>query len=860
MAEPDEDSASAYRPGQGGAGDDATVAVTAPRVAQALAESVIGDGSRIGGWRLLREIGSGGMGSVFLAEREDREFRYQAAIKIVRGFPTAEILERFRRERELLATLRHPNIARLFDGGTTTGGQPYLVMEYVEGVPLDEWCRQQRPTLSQRLRLFQSLCAAVQHAHQQLIVHRDLKPGNVLVRHDGEPVLLDFGIGKLVGENENAREATLFQVLTPAYASPEQLRGETATTLSDIFGLGLILFELLTGVALRKQKGDTTRLMPSSLAVSGEDWLRSEAKMLRGDLDNIVRKALREEPERRYATASALSSDIDAWFAGRPVQAAPDSWGYRLRKFVLRHPLSLGATVAIIVTLSVMSARLATERDRAVAAQEQARLEAEGANQAAEFLVDLFDRASPETTRGRELSVRELIQQASEELEGREFSRPEVKARLETALGRIYISLGLSNDAVGNLEQAVQRARDQDEGVDPRIRVPALRHLARAYDQIGRSDLGLAAAQEALALAREHFPVDDFETAHVLQTLGVAEEGQDLHEQALVHFREAEALFTAGGATQLGNVGATLHNQGWAMSRHGRDEEALPILERALRMKRQGLGERHPSIIHTVEMLARTQARLGHQHEALQGLREALALSREVLGEPSQLVAGGYNEIGSLLQDMGRYEEAEQAYLASIDQHRRLDDDGSVVQALPINNLATLLEDMGRFDAAAERYRQALAMRIESDAPARAIARGQGNLARLLIEMGDRSEARRLANAAWEVRQSLTPPGLPERVDTQLLLARLDILDGDLIAARGRLRQALIDVGDIDDASPQVRARVAQVERLLAEADGDHEAARAAGIRERSALLAFLPESHWRVRRLEATGQAPARD
>lgn len=851
MTGPEEDSASANRAGRDDPGDDATIAITAPRVAQTLAEAVIGDGSRIGGWRLLREIGSGGMGSVFLAEREDREFRHQAAIKIVRGFPTAEILERFRRERELLATLRHANIARLFDGGTTAAGQPYLVMEYVAGMPLDEWCRQRRPTLRQRLRLFQSLCAAVQHAHQQLIVHRDLKPGNVLVRDDGEPVLLDFGIGKLLGESESAREATMFQALTPAYASPEQLRGETATTLSDIFGLGLILFELLTGVALRKQKGDTTRLMPSALAVSGEDWLRSEARLLRGDLDNIVRKALREEPERRYATAVALSNDIDAWFAGRPVDAAPDSWGYRLRKFVLRHPVSLGATLATIVALTVMSARLATERDRAVAAQEQARREAEGANQSAEFLVDLFNRASPETTRGRELSVRELIQQASEELGDREFSRPEVKARLQTALGRIYISLGLSNDAVGNLEQAVQRARAQDGGIDPRVLVPALRHLARAYDQIGRSDLALTAAQEALALARDRLPADDMETAHVLQTLGVAEEGQDLHEPALAHFREAEALFAAAGPAQQGNVGAALHNLGWAMGRHGRDEEALPILERALRLKRLGMGERHPSLIYTIETLARTQARLGRREQALQGLREALSLSREVLGEPSQLVAGGYNEIGNVLQDMGRYQEAEQAYLAAIDQHRRLDDAGSAVQAQPINNLATLLEDMGRFDEAVVRYRQALAMRIESGAPPRAVARGRHNLARALVERRGYDEARRLAESSWEVRSALTPAGQPERLGTLLLLARLDIHQGRLDDARRRCAQALADVGDVAAASAPIRAGLAQIERLLADADGDQDASRGAAERERAALLAFLPARHWRLRELD---------
>ena len=828
---------------------EATVAITPRPVAETLAKATIADGSIIGGWRLLHEIGRGGMGSVYLAERVDREFRHQAAIKIVRGFPTAEVLERFRRERELLATLRHPNIARLFDGGTTPSGQPYLVMEYVEGMPLDRWCRTTRPSLRQRLRLFQSLCAAVQHAHQQLIVHRDLKPGNVLVRPDGEPVLLDFGIGKLQGDGESAQEATLFQALTPAYASPEQLCGEPVSTLSDIFGLGLILFELLTGVALRRQKGDTTRLMPSALANGGEDWVRADARLLRGDLDNIVRKALREEPGRRYASAGAMAADIEAWFQGKPVEAAPDSWGYRLRKLVARHPVALGATVAALVALSVLSVRLAVERNRALAAQEQVRLEAEGANQAAEFLVALFDRASPETLRGRGMTVRDLIGEADEELAGREFSRPEVKARLEMALGRIYISLGLSGDAAAILEAAARDARAQAGGGDPRLLVPILRHLARAYDQIARDEPAHAAVSEALELARRHLPPDDLETAHVLQTLGVTEEALGRSDEALAHFREAEQRFRAAGPDHVGHVGAALHNQGWVLSRTGRETEALPILERALQLKREGMGERHPSLLYTMDVIARARARLGQYDAALQGMQETLDLSRQILGEPGWHIAIGYNELGSLLQDMGRYAEAKEKYLVALGQFRQLDGAGSPAQAMTINNLATLLEDMGDFTAAVDRYREALAMRIETGAEERAIARGRGNLARVLVELGRDEEARALSEQAWEVRGTY-PPSHPERMDTLLLLGRLDLRAGRLGDARARLERALADAGDVSAARPQVRARLAQLERELAQADGDGEGAAAAAAREREALLLFVPESHWRVRSL----------
>lgn len=834
----------------GSAGDDdATVAAAAIDVDSALREAVIESGSRIGGYRLLREIGRGGMGSVFLAQREDREFKHQVAIKVVRGFPTHEILERFRRERELLATLRHPHIARLYDGGTTEAGQPWLAMEHVDGRPLDQWCRDERPSLTQRLRLFQSLCAAVQHAHQQLIVHRDLKPANVLVRDNGEPVLLDFGIGKLLDGQGDSRETILFQALTPAYASPEQLRGESVTTLSDIFGLGLILFELLSGVPLRKQAGDTTRLMPSRVAGAGDDWLRGEARLLRGDLDNIVRKALREEPERRYQTVAALSADLDAWSAGMPVSAAPDSWRYRVGKFVRRHPLALGATVVTIIALAVLSARLATERDRAIAAQAQAQREAEGANQSAQFLVDLFARASPETTRGRAITVRGLIEGASDELEGRQFSRPAVKARLELALGEIYISLGLPELAVENLGQAVARLRG--EAGEELLLVTALRQLTRAHDQLGQSEIALGFGTEALALARRALPADSLATAHALQTLGVTEAKLRQFDSALPHFEEAGALFGKAGRPE--QVGASLHNQGWALGLLGRDDEALPVLEQALQLKREGLGtDQHPSVLVTLSQVASVQARLGQRDQAIEGLRHVLTLERSVIGEPSAKIGSSFNELGSTLHDAFRYEEAEQAYRSAIDQYRQLGQDDSAELALPINNLATLMEDLGRLDEAVALYRRSLAMRQASAAPTRSIAHAQANLARALILTGQAAEAREMANAALVTRSGLPSPSLPERVDLPLLLSRLDSAGGDTASAATRLQQVRdVLAGETVPVPAPVRARVAMAEAALAAATGDDAGRVAAEARERGALLEFLPASNWRLRRLD---------
>jgi tetratricopeptide (TPR) repeat protein len=828
---------------------DATIAARVLPVAEALAGSASHgqQGQRIGGYQLIEEIGSGGMGTVFLAHRDDREFRHQAAIKLVRGFPTAPVLERFRRERELLATLRHPNIARLFDGGTTEGGQPYLVMEYIDGMPLDAWCAQRQPSLTQRLRLFQSLCSAVQHAHQQLIVHRDLKPANVLVRNDGEPVLLDFGIGTLLN-GDAAAEPTQFSAMTPAYASPEQLGGEPATTLSDIFGLGLILFELLAGVPLRKQGGDTTRLVASQVAAKGESWLRPDARTVRGDLDNIVRKALREEPQRRYPTAAALSADIDCWFEGRPVTAAPDSLAYRTRKFVTRHPVALGATAATIIVLALLSFRLATERDRAVAAQEQARIEAEGANQSAVFLVDLFKAASPESTRGAELTVRDLIGQAQLELQGREFSRPEVKARLETALGEIYYSLGLPQPSTELLEQAVARIRSHGDSADGRVLARALTQLARAYSLSGRDPAALEVAREGLALNRRLHPAGHPEIGHSLQTLGVVLEDVHDSETARRHFEEAERLFAAAGDDYRHNHAATLHNLGWSAYRRGDHDEARRILSRALAVKLELNGTLHPSTFMTVDMLARVDAAQGNFDAAADRLKRLLADEVKLLGQPNHRVATTHNELGSVLQDAGRFSEAAAHYKAAITQRDAIGDDAASEQAISVNNYGTLLEDSESFAESEARYRQALAMRKAGSAAPQAIARGQHNLARLLLAMGRIEEARALADESWSVRGALVPTHHPERLDAMLLQTRIALARDDRQDMQ-RWHDQYRTAASTMELSPAQRARAHELQALLAESGGD----RVTAVRERRALVeteaSRLPGQHPQVAR-----------
>lgn len=827
--------------------DDVTIAARVLPLARALADA--GDdplprhGQRIGGYRLEREIGSGGMGSVFLARREDREFQHQVAIKLVRGFPTRQVLEHFRRERELLAALRHPNIARLFDGGTTDDGQPYLVMEYVEGVPLDVWCAREKPGLAARLRLFQSLCSAVQHAHQQLVVHRDLKPANVLVRADGQPVLLDFGIGKLLDQDEDGAAATQMRAMTPAYASPEQLRGDPVTTLSDIFALGLILFELLAGVPLRKQTGDTTGLVASRIAAGGDAWLRADAGLLRGDLDNIVRKALREEPQRRYQTAAAIAADIQAWFDRRPVSAAPDDWRYRLRKFVARHPVAIGATAATIVVLAVLAARLAQERDRALVAQAQARIEAEGANQQAEFLVDVFKLAAPENVRGSAMSIRDLVDAARADLAGRQFGRDEVKARLEVAVGEIYTSLGVPETSVELLDEAVARLRQGGAGVDGRVLAKALLEAGRAHTLGNRNDTALALLEESLALNRALQPPGHPAVAHSLMSLGVVEVRMGRREQAQARFVEAEAIFAGAGEDYRGNRAAAVHNLGWAMGGAGRPAEALVLLEQALAEKREVYGPLHPSTFNTLQVMANQEGRLGRHAAAVARFEELLAALRTTLGEDSAKVASTLNEMASTLQDGGELAQAERRYLDAIAHNERYRTAPSLEQAMPINNLGTLYEAQERFAEAEALFRRSLALREALGHDPAAIARGRHNLARVLLAMARTDAAEALAREALSARMQLHPAGHPERFDSLVLLARIDVAANRPDAARRRLAEVGAEA-DAQAPTPQLLARWHEARAEQAASIGETDAALDWRARQVEALAAQLADDH----------------
>jgi eukaryotic-like serine/threonine-protein kinase len=434
-------------------------------------DDVVTSGELIGDYRVLRELGAGGMGTVLLAERADAQYDVRVAIKLMRGFPTMEGMRRLKQERQILATLDHPNVARLLDGGETTQGQPYLVMEYVEGDVLTVFLQDKNPSQSARLALFDKILNAVEHAHQRLVIHRDIKPSNVLVSISGEPKLLDFGIAKLV-EMEDSQRQTSTRVWTPGYASPEQQKGGAITVATDVFSLGVLLREMLE--------------------TPGEAGAKLDA-----DLRGILRKATETDPSQRYATVEALREDLRRFREGLPVRAAADTLRYRSRKFFWRHRLAVAVSLVAIMTASLMIWRLNVERQRAVAAQFAAEQDRKSLAQVNFFFRNLLSGIGPQAATGKELSAYALLDRAREKLAQDKMLKPQERLGVLQLLGDAYLNAERYETAREIYAQAVAEAPSTTTSLEM---AALLRELARLNHVTGRAKLALPILDRAQAL------------------------------------------------------------------------------------------------------------------------------------------------------------------------------------------------------------------------------------------------------------------------------------------------------------------------------------------------------------------------
>ena len=609
---------------------------------------------RAGPYRIVREIGEGGMGVVYLAMHEGPGFERAVALKVVRrGMDTDQMLKRFQLERRLLASLRHPNVARMLDAGAMPDGRPYFVMDFVEGTPIDVYCDRERLDTRARLRLFQPVCAAVEHAHASLIVHRDIKPGNILVSDAGVPVLLDFGIGKLLDRSLASDPAvstetmTTGRAFTPAYASPEQIRGEPVSVATDVYGLGALLYHLLTGrrafegagMALERAVLDTEPPRPSTVAPGALD----------GDLDAIVLKAMRKEPEMRYTSVAAFADDVQRYLDGQPVRAHAGSFSYRAGKFARRNRVALAAATLVFGAMlaatwySTAQARAVTrERDKALAVQG--------------FLLEMFGSAGSQ--RGDSVSLRQLLDGQAAIVPIRYAEEPELHAEMLSVLAEGYDRLGLYPQAEPLAQQALDLRRATLRADHPDIAFSASL-LGWVQHERGRSKEGEALLREALALWPNARPANPGGHARTLNDLGVVSEAQQAYDSAQKFYEQALAMRRRelGGSNRA--VATTASNLSVVLYRKGDTRGAIVTAESALAVMRRASGPDHQRSTIIQGNLAAMRAAGGDWAGAETDYRDVVARQERVLGRGHPVTTNTLYALGSVLRSQKKFAEAD---------------------------------------------------------------------------------------------------------------------------------------------------------------------------------------------------------
>jgi serine/threonine-protein kinase len=805
-------------------------------------------GRTIGAWRLLDELGRGGMGTVYLAERSAGDFEQRGALKLIRrGVDSDEFLRRFAQERQILATLSHPGIARLLDGGRDAEGRPYLVMEYVQGRPLDRYCDEETLTIEQRLQLFVQIGRAVAHAHRHLVVHRDLKPSNIVVNAEGEVKLLDFGIAKVLSNPDTPADAssppltrTEARVMTPEYATPEQVLGQAMTTAADVYQLGLLLHELLTGERVQRVEDASAATLervvcenqpvrPSACCADATaDTVaarRSTAsalrRKLRGDLDNIVLKALRKAPERRYASAADLVDDIERWQQGRPIRARPESVAYRTLKFVRRHPFGIGGAatalamlVAYAVTVTLQADTIARERDRA-------RAEAAKAQQVKALVLRLFEGADPQLSGGAEFGARELLDRGWAGIADELRDQPEVRVELLDTVGEAYRQLGQYERAGPLFAQALGIARAQG-AADPARLARALRSQGRLHSDLGQFERAEALLRDALARYRQALGEPHVEVATTLSDLGFMLTRAADYPAAERVQREALAMRRQLFGDEHADVADSLDKLGMILRNQGNYAAAEPLLSEALALRRRLLPATHPQLAHNLSDLALVRSDLGEYDSAEALYRESLALIARVHGAQHPHVATVMNNLARLLQTRRRFDEAQPLLRQALVIRRAGLGDQHHAVAMNLNDLGQVLAEGGDLAGAEDHYRQALAT-YAPDHPWRAAT--VLNLGRIAESRGSFAEAERLYREALAAQRAHYGADHDRVANVLVPLASVLHRQGRLDEAEANLRGALAIYRErLGDDHPRVSGALLPLGILLHERGRDSEA------------------------------------
>ncbi len=697
-----------------------------------------GTPTEIGPYRLLRKIGEGGMGEVWLAE-QTRPVRRKVALKIIkRGMDTKQVVARFEVERQALALMEHPCIAKVFDAGETPRGRPYFVMEYVQGVPITEHCDRQRLTNRERLDLFVLVCEGVQHAHHKAVIHRDLKPSNVLVAiHDDKPLpkIIDFGVAKATGQKltDLSMHTQLGMLIgTPAYMSPEQaeMTGQEVDTRADVYALGVMLYELLVGALpfdvkelhqagleamVRKIREDEPPRPSARLTTLGEQSTESAKRRntelpalkreLSGDLDWITLKAMAKERTRRYDSPRELAADIERYLTDEPVLATPPSAIYRAKKFVKRHTVGVTAAAVAVLALVVFAVTMTVQAGRIAAERDRANHEAEAKGQVSDFMKNLFAVSDPSEARGNSITARELLDAGAAKIEQLEDER--TRTELMETIGDVYRNLGLYPEAEKLLQQALDDRRRLLGDEHPET-LASLNSLGFLYWKQARYDEAEQLYLEALETGRRVLGDEHPQVLHTMNNLGIVYRNQFRSDEAEAIYLETLSIRRRLLGDDDPETLATQMNLGNIYSRKGDYDEAEQIYLKVLEAERRVLGEDHPGTFPTAVNLAIVYREQGRLDESETLFRETLERQRRVLGEDHPEALRSMNILGLVWLDQERYEDARTLYIENVESRKRVLGDDHPDTLLSMGNLALAYMKLERFDDAESLYLETL--------------------------------------------------------------------------------------------------------------------------------------------------------
>lgn len=716
-----------------------------------LLEAKIMQGKIIGPYRILGILGHGGMGKVYIAERADGQFDRKVALKLIHNdFAPGNQVQRLLAERQILATLRHEHIARMLDGGVTGEGFPYIVMEYIEGQPIDTYCDNRQLTIRQRLNLFLAVCDAVQYAHGKLIVHRDLKPSNILVTDDGVVKLLDFGIAKVLkpeflpdGQAPVTRTGLL--PLTPAYASPEQVRGDPVTAASDVYQLGVVLCELLIGCRPYEITGqrpseieaiicDIESERPSTIYLKRVIRNRSDGilpdqisrnrktghvqlvRHLRGEIDTIVLKALRKEPDRRYESPGHLAADIKRYLSGRPVSAHPDSRAYRARKFVNRHRVGVSFSAVIMILMAGYAITITWHSGQTRAALEQAQREAAKAEQVTSFLIDMFRAGDPTEVMGDTVTAGILLERGIQQADLLD-DQPDIQEQIYNVVGRAYQSLG-------HLEQA-----------------------ERLF-------------QKVLDMRRELFGDSHIEVANSHYNLGTVLHNLGRYQDSDLHFEQAVEIYDTDPGYASPEYANSLHNLANIRNVRRQHADAETMYRKALSMRRELLGDDHPDAAASLHGIGVSLFLQNYTGRARAYLNDALRIVRRYEDGEHILKADILISLAELDRRTGDAETAEARLMEALDQRTSVYGERHLEPAIVRKHIADFYRDQERFSAAETLYMEILDyIRHDSDVTNPLKRPVLQSLARLHMRQDEPEKAEPLFREALDLILSILHPG-----------------------------------------------------------------------------------------------------